>query len=80
MPLESRPYSLAIERKISLIKIDAEGHEGQVLAGMSTILLRDRPILIVESGARTTRELLHSLGYVGTRDGDSPNLVFRCAS
>jgi len=68
--------SIQIPTRVRLIKIDAEGHEYSVLKGMQKILLRDRPILIVEAPHIETRELVESLGYVGTTMPDSPNVVF----
>lgn len=45
LPLDAIP----IPRSVRLVKIDAEGHDLQVLLGMEALLRRDRPILIVES-------------------------------
>jgi FkbM family methyltransferase len=68
--------SLRIPKAISLVKIDVEGHELSVLKGMRDTLARDRPILIVEMPSPEARALLASLGYVGTRIAESPNVVF----
>jgi FkbM family methyltransferase len=52
VPLRSLD-SLAAERglaRLDLIKIDAEGHERQVLDGAAAILDRHRPVLVIETG------------------------------
>ena len=36
--------------KITLIKIDVNGHELSVLKGLSKIIKRDKPALIIETG------------------------------
>ena len=36
--------------KIDLIKIDVNGHESSVVKGLSTIIKRDKPALIIETG------------------------------
>lgn len=66
------------ERPVSLIKIDTEGYEPEVLAGARRLIEKDWPILYLEMGgdyAASTRrsiELLSELGYgvehVATRD------------
>ena len=38
--------------RIDLIKIDAEGSEEAIIAGMSTLLHRDRPSLVLEFNSR----------------------------
>jgi hypothetical protein len=68
--------SLRIPKAIRLVKIDAEGHELSVLKGMRDTLARDRPVLIVEMPSPEARAMLASLGYVGTRIAESPNVVF----
>jgi FkbM family methyltransferase len=68
--------AIQIPTTVRLIKIDAEGHELSVLKGMQKTLLRDRPILIVETNQTEVWELLGSLGYVSTRLPGSPNVVF----
>jgi FkbM family methyltransferase len=55
-------------QRVTFIKIDAEGHDVQVLAGAKSLLLRDRPIVFVEVllGADEERltSLLTRVGYV----------------
>jgi FkbM family methyltransferase len=68
--------TLDISTTIRLIKIDAEGHELSVLKGMRKTLLRDHPLLIVETSQAEVWDLLRSLDYVGTQSPGSPNVVF----
>jgi FkbM family methyltransferase len=59
--------SVAKEDKIpSLIKIDVEGHEIEVLDGGKNTLVEKKPLLIIESfppKQTTVLSLLHELGY-----------------
>ncbi len=72
--------NLIISRKISLIKIDAEGHEPIVFRGMHKLLERDRPALIVETVTDEIRKYLMQLGYSEEKYINSPNIVFRILS
>jgi len=49
VPLDS--YQWLFGQRVSLIKIDVEGAEGPVLAGLEQTLHRDRPVLLVETTA-----------------------------
>jgi len=69
--------SLQLPHRVSLVKIDAEGHELAVLQGMQGLLERDRPTLIVELGSRSPLEYLLSRGYCIERLPGSPNGIFR---
>lgn len=69
--------NLQINHKVSLIKIDAEGHEPIVFRGMHNLLERDRPVLIVETVTDEIREYLIQLGYSEEKYKKSPNIVFR---
>jgi FkbM family methyltransferase len=69
--------SLNLTHKITLIKIDAEGHEAGVLRGMHQILLRDNPTLIVETGSREIEDSMEGIGYTSERLDGSPNVLFR---
>jgi FkbM family methyltransferase len=60
---------------IRLVKIDAEGHELAVLHGMRGLLERDHPVLIVESSAPETINLVESCGYSARRLPGSSNLL-----
>lgn len=44
-----------------LVKIDVEGHEAEVVQGMTTLLSRARPSLLVEVLTREVAEALHDL-------------------
>ena len=69
--------SLNLTHKITLIKIDAEGHEAGVLRGMHQILIRDKPTLIVETNSREIEDNLQRIGYTPERLDGSPNVLFR---
>ncbi len=68
---------LHISNKISLIKIDAEGHEPIVFRGMYNLIERDRPVLIVETVTDEIRDHLIQLGYSEDKYKNSPNIVFK---
>lgn len=59
------------------MKIDAEGHDLQVLQGMEKLLAQDRPVLIVESHSPDVIDYLESFGYRSVQNKGSPNLVFQ---
>jgi len=51
--IESKIYLKKIRKiktKIDLIKIDVNGHESSVVKGLSNIIRRDKPALIIETG------------------------------
>jgi FkbM family methyltransferase len=62
---------------IRLVKIDVEGHELPVLRGMRMLLDRDHPVMIVETGAQETLDLLNGLGYTIERLPGSSNVLCR---
>ena len=62
--------------RIALIKIDAENHEYPVLQGMRILLLRDHPVLIVETGQQLVIDFLSTLCYSMLRLPNSPNILF----
>jgi FkbM family methyltransferase len=64
---------LHLPGRIALLKIDAEGHDAEVLKGAERTIARDRPTLIVESGA--LEGWLTERGYRCTRTANSPNIV-----
>lgn len=72
--------SLEILHKISLIKIDAEGHEPAVFGGAMKLISRDTPILIVETVTDEIKRQLSSIGYKEEKLKDSPNTIFRIDS
>ena len=68
--------ALPICNSVRLIKIDAEGHELQVLHGMKSLLVRDKPFLIVETSSESVFDYLKEIGYKKNRLKDSPNYFF----
>lgn len=66
--------------RVSLVKIDAEGHEHSVLLGMRAIMERDHPVLIVECPTHETKGMLVGLGYRVRTYPKSPNVVFSCGT
>jgi len=71
--------ALGIKERISLIKIDAEGHDYQVLLGAREVLVRDHPIVIFESGSANSDSLMGSIGYRSCQLNGSPNKLYWCA-
>jgi hypothetical protein len=67
---------LEIIHKVSLIKIDAEGHEPFVFNGAKKLIERDKPRLIIENVTADIREQLTQWGYTERKYEDSPNSVF----
>ena len=67
---------LGIDRPISLIKMDTEGHEAFCLAGMEKLLARDHPTLIVETNSDEVVAKLARSGYSSERMPGSPNVLF----
>lgn len=69
--------ALRIKKRVSLVKIDVEGHEFQALKGMVELLARYHPALIVETRSDSVIDFLHGYGYKSERMDNSPNVVFR---
>ena len=69
--------ALAIAQKVALIKIDAEGHEAHVLAGMWQLIERARPVLIIETGSAELIEDMKRRGYGVERSAGSSNIGCR---
>jgi len=65
------------DQRISLIKIDVEGHEVAALSGMKNLIMRHKPVLIIETESDSFVEDVKSLGYDAERLPDSPNVLFR---
>jgi FkbM family methyltransferase len=69
---------LVLPHRVSLVKIDSEGHELSVLRGMRRLLTSDLPNLIVEDSVPELTAFLQDMGYQDTHlAGPSPNRVFR---
>lgn len=66
---------LPIDR-LRVIKVDAEGHDANVIDGMLHTLQRTMPVLITEHPTDATTQKLVALGYRMTADPLSPNGVF----
>jgi len=71
--------ALELPRRVSLVKIDVEGHELPALVGMRRLLERDHPTLIVEGRAAEVAEFLAALGYGFEDEAGSPNRVYRAS-
>ena len=64
---EARIDTLLAERRVDFVKIDAEGAEEAVIAGMLATLRRDRPHLVLEVNAARAADpaaLLKALGMI----------------
>ena len=73
MPIDSMP----IEHPVSLVKIDAEGHEAFVIAGMRRLIQRHKPTMIVETGSAELISAIEAMGYRVERSTGSSNVVCR---
>lgn len=73
MPLDSFP----LPQRVRLVKIDAEGHEPAVLRGMTELLRRDRPVLIVEASSDESSAFLCERDYSMEKLPGSPNCIFQ---
>lgn len=69
--------SLVSSHRISFIKIDVEGHEAQALRGMTGILQRDKPCIVIEGASAEVQALLEGYGYSFEAIKGSPNRIFR---
>lgn len=68
--------TLGIPRRVSLVKVDVEGHELRALQGMERLLRRDAPRLIVEGATDDICSFLSELDYESLQFPQSPNRVF----
>lgn len=66
-----------LDHRISLVKIDAEGHEASVIAGLIDMISRDLPALIIEAFTDSIQSKLGPLGYQPERLTGSPNALLR---
>lgn len=69
--------SILSNHNVALVKIDAEGHEAFVLAGMRAVVKASHPILIVETGSTELIAEIEDLGYFSEKLKDSPNVLFK---
>lgn len=67
--------ALELPHRVALAKIDVEGHESAVLAGMRSLIARDRPALIVETSSRDVLRWLGHMGYSLQRLPGSSNVL-----
>ena len=59
--------SINFREKIKLIKIDAEGHEPEILLGASQLISRDNPVILIETSNDThekIKNILLKLDYI----------------
>ena len=68
--------SLDIQEKISLIKIDVEGHELSALKGMKRTIEKNKPVLVVEGECAQVEAFLGEIGYVFQKMAGSPNRIY----
>ena len=69
--------SLQIDHKISLLKIDAEGHEPAVFSGAMKLIEKNLPVIIVETVTDQIRKNLQKLGYKEEVLKGSHNTIFK---
>lgn len=67
---------LDIPGPVSLIKIDVEGHELEVVTGFKETICRDFPRLIIENAIGPVEDFLVGIGYDVIDLPNSPNRVF----
>lgn len=71
-----RVDDLGIKEKMSFVKIDVENQELAVLKGMRELILRDRPVLLVEDNNPAVVTYLEDLGYGSRIIGTSHNRIY----
>ncbi len=72
---KSRIDDLSIDHRIALIKIDAEGHDAEVLVGAASIIDRDRPVVIIETNSDFVGRFFSSRDYRMEKLQGSPNAI-----
>jgi FkbM family methyltransferase len=70
-----RADSIAMATNVSLIKIDAEGHDYEALLGCENIIKENRPTVIIESDCLNVKALMDNYGYTSIKN-KSPNTVY----
>jgi FkbM family methyltransferase len=68
--------SLQLPESIKLIKIDVESHELSALKGMTALIERDHPTIIVEGVDQDVEAFLGERGYRFEAAAGSPNRVY----
>lgn len=68
--------ALQFTKRVSLVKIDAEGHDKIVLSGMRGLLERDLPTVIVEDKTKDVAMFMENLGFEGHHLPKSPNQIY----
>lgn len=66
VPLVSIDQVIPDDRKVGVIQLDVEGHEGQALEGAVGVIQRCRPLVVVETPSRAdwpVKHYLETLGY-----------------
>ena len=69
--------SLNLQGPVRLVKIDAEGHELDVLEGMRGLIARARPALIIEGSDKRVEDFLLERGYTHSTLPGSWNRIYR---
>ena len=67
---------LKFPQPIRAIKVDAEGHEGEILDGMQELILKDLPLLVLEESPSHRHAILAEAGYRELKLRGSPNRIF----
>ena len=71
-----RADSIEMATNVSLIKIDAEGHDYEALLGCENIIKKDSPVIVIESNCLNVKALMIKYGYTSTKN-NSPNTVYK---
>jgi FkbM family methyltransferase len=61
---------------VTLLKVDVEGHQADVLAGATSTLARCRPAVLIEDGEDTAAPVLRALGYACVREWRGANSLW----
>ena len=58
---------MLVNKKIGFIKIDVEGHEKNVIIGASKIIMRNKPVLLVEIEEKHTQDkVINIINFIKT--------------
>ena len=71
----------SIKEKVNFIKIDVEGNELSVVKGAKNLILRDKPIILLELSKHNSEkdicDYLNNIGYLSKKEFlDSRNILF----